>query len=96
MYSDADSFRDDGTVYYCGFDQDNSPDYSMPPDDDESSEDDLQKRKRYNPEDILWRMCKTGVSFSALSQILTLCYSVLGKKLGFFQHFIADTNSERI
>lgn len=64
------------------FDQDDSQDYRFPSDgDDEPSDDEIYctKKKKDIPNHILWQMCKTGVSFCALSQILKLGYSVLGE-----------------
>lgn len=76
---------DNDTDEDCRFDQDTSHDYVVPSDDDDPSDDefDYSKKKRDVPDDILWKMCMTGVSFNVLSQILKLSYSVLGESENF-------------
>lgn len=41
-------------------------------------------KKKSIPDDILWKMCKTGVPFSMLSDILKLAFSVVGEDTNFF------------
>lgn len=82
MFFNLDSDAIGGNVE---FDQDTSQDYIIPSDDSEPSDDEYTdpKRKKDIPDDILWNMCQTGVSFSVLSQILQLSYSVVGQNENF-------------
>lgn len=68
-----------------GLDQDNSQDYSQPSDDEDPSDDEYlgTNKKRAIPDEILWEMCKTGVSFNILSKLLKLGFSVLGERENF-------------
>lgn len=63
-------------------DQDESQDYSP---DEEPSDDEAQldNKKKSIPNDILWKMFETGVSFSSLSEILNLGFSVVGERDNF-------------
>lgn len=57
-------------------------DYS--PDEDPSDDEEcVSKPKKSIPDDILWNMFRTGVSFPVLSEILKLSFSVLGEKENF-------------
>lgn len=66
-------------------DQDNSQDYCPPSDDEDPSDIEFPgaNKKKSIPDDILWKMCKTGVSFNMLSKILKLGFTALGESDNF-------------
>lgn len=79
-YSYSDLVESESEIEEDYIDQDNSHDYSIPSDDNEPSDDEIigANKKKAIPDNILWKMCETGISFNVLSKILKLSYSVLG------------------
>lgn len=65
------------------FENTSDPDYDP---DNESSDDDksVSNSKKSISDHILWKMCKTGVSFAMLSRILNLSFSVLNEDQNYY------------
>lgn len=67
--------------------------YPPEPNDDPSSDDEFKdESKKSVPDDILWKMFKTGVSFRSLAEILKLALSIFNAENSFY---IAITTIER-
>lgn len=50
---------------------------------DDEEEDLIKNQKKSIPDDILWKMCKIGISFASLSEVLKLAYSVVNEENNF-------------